>query len=288
MGSFKRDKSKAYMMPITWGPSTCFRDTNGDFKPMEPNVTEDLNVYIEVDPAQLDAVLPEQMTSLNPVIQVQCRKLRHCGWLGGHSYHLIHVMTPVVYNGEKDKDIHANFVLSCAEDHGDPIVAGREFAAYPKPWSEIKEFSYSDGVWRSVVCGWEEPVMKLSIDLNKKPGEETIKELADIDALSRGQLMTWLYWPKVDNLEGGEPYVDCAVLMAPVDMGEDYPYDLMEAVREYGEGQVEFLDTTWFNMPMWYTMYHEMSKLKIKRVIGAYRNVYNDPCYYKGMWRELH
>lgn len=284
--AFKRDDSKAYIMPITFGP-TCARYPDIDTKYHMPSDLEVISVMYETDKDALEALIPECYTLNHPYVNVIQCQLRNQAHMGGKPYNLVNINCPVHFKGERD-DIDGDFILVMFENHGDPIVAGREQMGYSKIYANIWDFERRGSKYITKASNWDFRFMEMEVDVSKEvPDLETMKA---VEAMSSGK-MHYKFFPH--TMEKGEdpalnytkPAVEYPTITPKWVRPDDYPYELYQPKIEYGDGNVKFFAPEWTDIPLFHQVHEGLSKLVCKRVIGAKHVVYNDPCDYGTTYR---
>lgn len=284
--AFKRDDNKAYIMPISFGP-TASRYPEIDTKYHMPSDLETISITYETDGEFLETLIPECFTLNAPYVTVIQCQLRNQAHMGGKSYNLMNVNVPVHFKGERD-DLDGDFILVMFENHSDPIVAGREEMGYSKIYSDIPDFERLGSRYIAKASNWDFRFMKMEVDVSKDiPDLETLKE---IEGRSSGKVH-YKYFPH--TMEKGEdpafnytkPAVEYPTIVPKWVKPDDYPYELYTPKVEYGDGKIEFYEPKWEDIPLFHQVHIGLSKLTCKRVIGAKHVIFNDPCDYSTCYR---
>lgn len=272
----KFEDGKIYFMPVFWGPTSIMQDLDkGGAILHQPADVECLGVSFETNPEQIEALLPERFTSIEPVISVQACEFKDIGWLAGHSYTLINISTPVHFEG-KEHQVDGDLVLAMFENHADPIVAGREGIGYSKIYADMPKFSHYEGKYTAKASSWGFEFMKLQIDVNTEaPDAQRMMKLA---AQSQGKI-NYRYVPMIDDVTKAEisyPVFNPKKWEKPA----DYKWEIKKPQMKFCSGTVEFKEPKWEDMPTWYRVGKGLADLEIKKYLGAQHIIYSEPCDY--------
>lgn len=276
MGSLKIEKGKKYIMPVFFGPNDFWYDDDGEL--YQPADAESVGVTFETDPDQIDALLPEQFTSIAPVVSVQATELNYLGWCGGGSYKMLKITTPVHFEGREDS-VDGDLLLALFEDDPNQTLCGREMAGYAKPGARLPRHTRFEGIFTSYALDFETsfPFMKLRIDTNRKPMDK--ERLLEIQERSEG-FLSYAYYPKVDQLEEAR---DQFVTLMPKawEKPKGYKYELMERQDTYCDGYVKFyMPEGKMDMPQWYPVGKGLAQLEMRGVLAANHSLWSEPCDY--------
>jgi acetoacetate decarboxylase len=284
--AFVRRDDKAYFMPITFGPSQLVYPEPGK-KYYEPGEIHVASITYETDREAIEALLPECYTLNDPYVTVATCEFTNLGYLAGKAYNLININVPVHFKGERD-DMNGDYILVMFENHGDPIIGGRDTMGYNKIYCDIPNIEHVGSKYVSRASNWDFRFMKMELDMSQEvPDLETYKAN---EARSEGK-MNFKYLPHV--MEKGEdptlnytkPAVAYPTVLPKWEKPADYPYEIRTPQMEMGSGTIEFYEPTWEEMPSDYHIGVGLSTLKCKRVIGAKHVVYDDPCIYNTCYR---
>ena len=92
------DPQRQYMMPTHFGPRPTERATG-----MYHEVTSVIVPYV-TDAKKLAAYVPGPFrVAEEPIVVVLYARNRRVDWLAGHGYNLIEVLTPVTFEGKRDR-----------------------------------------------------------------------------------------------------------------------------------------------------------------------------------------
>ncbi len=285
---FKFENGKAYEMPVFFGPAPIPKnlDSNGKAVLNKPGDIEAITVLFETDAAKINSLLPEGYTSNAPVLSVAVCEFANIGNFAGNTYYLINISTPVHFDGARDH-LDGDLILAMFENHGEPIVGGRDQLGYSKIFCDIPRFVNNNPIYKASAFSWGFKFMDLAIDL-RKPAEnpDKIKQLA---AKSQGKF-NYKYIQKTPDL--GEPMgaggADaCYSTFNPKawKKPDDYAYTFKPVETQFCSGSVKFYNPEPDDMPTYWHIGQFLAKLEIKKYLGAQHTIYNDPCDYSHVYR---
>lgn len=284
--SFTRRDDRGYIMPITFGPNSIMYPETGK-KYNEPGEIHVASITYESDREAIEALLPECYTLNDPYVTVAVCEFTNLGYMAGKAYNLINVNVPVHFKGERD-DLDADYIMVMFENHGDPIMGGRDTMGYNKVYCEIPNIEHYGSKYIARANSWDFRFMKMELDMSKEAPD--LKTLQANEARSQGKV-NFKYLPHV--MEKGEepalnytkPAVAYPTILPKWEQPDDYPYELRKPEIEYGDGKIEFIKPTWEEMPTDYHIGLGLSTLECKRVIAAKHVIYDDPCIYNTCYR---
>lgn len=284
--AFVRRDDKVYIMPVSLGPISICNPEPGE-KYYEPGEVQVASITYETDREALEKLIPECYTLNDPYVTVAVCEFKHLGYLAGKAYNLINVNVPVHFKGERD-DLDADYILVMFENHGDPIMGGRDTMGYNKVYCEIPNIERNGSKYMARALNWDFKFMNLEVDLSQDvPDPETY---AANEARSQGKV-NYKYLPHV--MEKGEdpatnytkPAVAYPTILPKWEKPADYPYEIRTPKIQKGSGKIEFIRPTWEEMPSDYNIAAALSTLECKRVIGAKHVVYDEPAVYNTCYR---
>lgn len=284
--AFVRDESKAYLQPVSFGPSNIIQPAPGK-KYYEPGEIHVASITYETDREVLEKFIPECYTLNDPYVTVALCEFTNLGYLAGKSYNLLNVNVPVHFKGERD-DLDADFIICMFENQGEPIYGGRDTMGYNKVYCELPNIEHVGSKYIARANSWDFRFMKMEIDMSQDvPDLETYKAN---EARSAGKV-SYKYLPHVREKEDPieinytKPAVEYPTILPKWERPDDYPYEFRTPEMELGSGKIEFYRPEWEDMPSNYQIGVGLSELKVKRVIGAKHVVYDDPCIYNTCYR---
>ena len=177
-------------------------------------------------------------------------------YLYSSTNNLINVNVPVHFKGERD-DLDADYIMVMFENHGEPIMGGRDTMGYNKVYCEIPNIEHYGSKYVARANSWDFRFMKMELDMSKEP--QDLATVQAIEAKSQGKV-NFKYLPHV--MEKGEdpalnytkPAVAYPTILPKWEQPDDYPYELRKPEIEYGDGTIEFIKPTWEEMPTDYNI----------------------------------
>lgn len=285
---FQFEKNKVYEMPVFFGPMPGNKnlDDKGNYVLMKPADVEALTVMFETEAAPLEALLPNGFSLNAPVLSVAECEFANIGYFAGNTYTLLNLSVPVHYDGAEEH-LDGDLILVMFENHGDPIVGGRDLLGYSKIYAELPRFVKDGRSIRASASSWGFRFMDLTLEL-EKPAEapEQMKELA---ALSQGKF-NYKYIQSTPYKEAGYgkggadacyPTFNPKAWTKP----EGYPFPIRQPEVQTCAGHIQFHEPRPNDMPNYRHIAQYLASLKIKRYLGAQHSTYNDPCDYSHLYR---
>lgn len=254
--AFNPERGKYYRMPIFFGPKYGPRmwpeGRTMDFDNFPKRRSFGVSFLSDVD--QLNALLPECFEVWGePIVTVEVTYLTELGWLAGRGYNMCDVKFNVVYKGEGEP-IHGTLVLVRWENLTDPILSGREELGHNKLYCEIPPVRILDGHYAADMSWLAFPFLKVKIwDLKAVPNPAANPQ-------NKGML-SYKYIPKTG--EWGEAEVEYATLTPPAKQGRVLQ-------RLEGQGSIEWVPTTWDDIPTQHHIVEAFRALEVKKVIYGY------------------
>lgn len=253
---FQPKPGEFHRMPVFFGPmhGPRFWPADVTINPLTTSRRTSLGVNLLTDQAALDAVLPDGFEVWgDPVVTVETTWITDIGWLAGRGYNLCDVRIPAVY-ASRSGPVHGTLVLIRWENLADPIISGREELGHNKLYCEIPPMRSLNGT-HDVQLSWlAHPFLRLSIqDLTDQP-------IAEPNPLNQGTL-SYKYIPKTGAW--GEADVAYATLTPPTP-------DVRALSRQTGTGSVEFLPTTWRDLPTQSYVIEALRAWPIREYRGAH------------------
>jgi acetoacetate decarboxylase len=296
--SLKFEKNEVYSMPVFFGPSSLQvipgkhqpDPTNHDH--FYPGDNHSISITFETERGQLEKMIPDCYTLIDPYISVSVVEFTNLGWLAGHTYNLINVTCPVRFDGIQDH-LDGDLVMVMFENHPDPIIGGRETMGYSKVYCEIPRICHivkdNEDMYVATASEWDFRFMKMQIDL-KKPSSDEARIKANA-ARSSGKVH-YKYIPDVNEKEdvGKVPNFTRPAIAYPTILPKwvkpaDYPYPLRVPEVQFYSGSIEFYEPTWEDMPTYYNVAKGLADLKVTRILGAQRTRYDEPCEYSACYK---
>lgn len=285
--SFQFENNKVYEMPVFFGPMPGAKnvDADGTFILKKPADVEALTVMFETNPAQLEGLLPDGFSLNAPVLSVALCEFANIGYFNGNSYTLLNISVPVHYSGAEQLD--GDLVLVMFENHGDPIVGGRDLLGYSKIYAVLPRFVKDSRTFRASASSWGFKFM----DMELEPGRaaENPDRMQELAAQSTGKF-NYKYIQATPYRETGYgkggadvcyPTFNPKAWTKPA----DYPFSLRQAEVQFCAGCVQFHAPGVDDMPNYQHIAQYLAKLEIIRFLGAQHSIYNDPCDYSHVYR---
>jgi len=249
---FKSDER--YRMPVFFGPSCGPRrgpnNTRFDYSNSPRSVA---SVKYLTDASALEPFLPEGFSLVgSPVVSIDHYYLRNVPWLAGRDYSALGVSIPARFTGEKD-DVKGPLLLVLWENLTDAILTGRDELGYSKLFADLPGPSVFNGK-REYAASWQgHQFLRLKLS---ELGEAEPAPASPVDGI-----LHYRYFPQVNTL--GESHVSQAC-MTPSG-NQTVTTDLYQT----GLGEIEFMPTTWEQMPTQYQVVNQLAALPINEVISA-------------------
>lgn len=284
---FQFRNDKIYEMPVFFGPSPIKNpDERGVYRLNKPADVEAITVLYETDAAMLEELLPEGFSLAEPVVSIAFCDFGNIGNFAGNSYSLINISTPVRFDGERDH-VRGDLILVMYENHAEPIMGGRDIMGYSKIYADIPRFVHNENRYHCMASDWGFKFLDVRVDLDGKP--QDLPRIQRLASESEGKI-NWKYIQATPEKgsHSHEAGADCSYPTfnpAAWERPDGYPYELKERQVTYCSGTVEFHAPEPEDMPMYDHIPRYLSKLPIKRYLGAVRTVYNDPTDYNHVYR---
>jgi acetoacetate decarboxylase len=136
----KLDSDKFYMMPLIMGPI-------GDRKEGMHSVYGKVHIvgfqYL-TDADLIESLIPDCYTpAKEPLVGVMFSYYDEIDFMAGQGYNVATVQVAVRFDGEKDH-VDGDYPLILLEDHGLPIMTGRELSGIPKVYGDVSQIETLD------------------------------------------------------------------------------------------------------------------------------------------------
>ncbi len=154
------DRNKINIMPLIFGPY-C------DRKAPRNNVyahVETLILEYETDPEAIPPLLPEPFKpGKSPIVSVLFADNNGVDFMAGNGYRLAAISVAAQCDS-KDGQFEGNYVLVMPENHGLPIMTGRELLGMPKFFTDITSIRVMDnGHLRCEASMWGHPLFGIDV-----------------------------------------------------------------------------------------------------------------------------
>ena len=260
-----------YQMPVHFGPAIGPRQSQngGRFLSCPPASTHEITVLYETDPTVLSEILPDKCKLIAPIVGIRTAELRNIPWLAGKGYNLTMVMIPIRYDGEEQRS--GFFIPVVWENHGDPIITGREQIGWNKIFAGITNIRSVNDILFSETSSWEFPF--LSIDVSPDiPADhpEKIGPLLSMINDPEGGFFHHKYIPSTKDTKN-EAEVDYLTFL-PFSGIPSSEEDVPEAEKGFFHlcsGHVTWREPKWEEMPTQYRIARFFNRLPILSYLGA-------------------
>lgn len=277
MSTFKYEKGKQYLMPVTFGPSVSPRQNQyGErFDASNPIRQELHTVVYESNFDQLEAIVPPGFTVRAPYVIVNFIALTNIMWLAGKGYDILNVYIPVVYKGEK-QEYQGLYNAVMWEGHPDPLITGRDQIAMNKLVGEVNWFKRSGDVIKASIETWDFIFAEMDQFPEEALDEASVKEMlslvANPDDLG---IFNYRYIPNPDVPDESE--IEYATFTPTVVRGDitwnppaDYDPDKVKKVPPiFCKGSIRWNKGTWEQLPTTWRVVNTLADLEVKRVVGS-------------------
>lgn len=239
-------------MPVVFGPSTGPRQgPNGeryDYRGARRTVAA---VSYLTDHALLARFLPPHcVLDGDPVVTVEHVHLHQLEWLAGRDYSLLQVKYPVLYSGSEQA--RGPFLPVLWENRVEPILTGREELGFAKLYCELPRPELHEGVsrWSARWDGHEFCRLTLG-DLHDAPSPAPNPA---VDGVIHQRYMP--------GLSDGRADID-EMVISPASATIDY------ASFQRGIGSIEFIPSTWQQLPTMFHIVNALANLPVIEIRGA-------------------
>lgn len=264
-------KKAMYQMPVHFGPALGPRQSlsGGTYTQSTPTQTKEITVIYETDEEKLQEILPDNCKVLYPLLGVRTAELHNVAWLAGRGYNLTMILIPITFQREETKT--GFFVPVIWENHGDPIITGREQIGWNKIYGQVSDLHKSGNLLSSTSSSWDFPFLALQVDLSKQA--ESLPELQSLLGLTQspdGGFFHHKYIPKTGDgfNEADAEYMTFLPfqqenLMALGNSAPEPPF--FQACA----GTVAWRLPKWEDMPTQFRIGEYFACLPVRRYIGA-------------------
>lgn len=241
-----------YRMPVVFGPTVGPRQgPNGEVYDYSeaPRTTATIS-FLTTENALNKLLPPQCVLDDEPIVTVEHAELRELPWLAGRSYSMLGIKFPVLYRSPAET-ARGPFLAVLWENRVDPILSGREELGFAKLHCHLPAPRILNGI-RTYSAIWDEhPFMRL-----------VLSDLVDAaPAAPSAATDGTLHHRFVPQVGGIGAAIDEMVL-TPAG-GAKVQYDRFQR----GAGHVEFVRSTWEQLP---TMFHIVNALADLPIV-AYR-----------------
>lgn len=277
MSTFKFEKGKQYLQPVTFGPAVSPRqDQYGNrFDTQNPIHQELHSIVYESNIDQLEAIVPPGFTVRAPYVIVNYAMLSDIMWLAGKSYGIVNVYIPVRYEGKVDK-LQGLYNAIMWEGHPDPLITGRDQIAMNKLCGDIHWFEKQGPKIHASISSWDfifgEMDQYPDEPLNEEAKKEMISVLANPDDMG---LFNYRYIPNPEIPDQAD--LEYATFTPTVIRDEiswnppaDYdPTKIKPSKTNFCKGALRWNRASWEQLPTSWRIVNTLQELEIKRYVGS-------------------
>jgi hypothetical protein len=240
-------------MPVFFGPSTGPRqDQHGKPYDWSGATRSVATVSFLTDAKQLEAIFPPGFRlDGEPVVTIEHFQLFNLPWLAGRGYNAFGMRFPVRFDGRRDH-VRGPLLTVLWEDLTDAILTGREELGYSKLYADLPPPAI-DGNRATYVASWG----------GHEFAKMTIYDLEQAEPAAPPNidgLLHYRYYPAVNNPKANDV---ATVTMTPA----SGPTRTEKFSR--GAGSVEFLASTWEQLPTQFQIVNTLAALPVLEARGA-------------------
>jgi hypothetical protein len=251
-----------YRMPVSFGPSLGPRQGPGGRRfTGELSRTTLLSVPFLTEASNLARLLPPGFEpGQEPIVTVRIHYNQGLPWLAGRSYNYVEVLFRAVFAGEQDR-VEGDFVAVMWEGMADAIIVGREEAGHPKLFADVPDPAVTGDSTRGIAswCGFVFAEFEFTgLQLGPWPAEleDAAPPAQPHEGLVARPRLNYKYVPNSVDLDRPDA---AYVIMIPAGT---YPQRILETWR--GEGQVQFNQARWEDLPTFAQIVNHLAALPVK------------------------
>ncbi|MHA2143394.1 MAG: acetoacetate decarboxylase family protein [Candidatus Thorarchaeota archaeon] len=190
----KFDSDKFYMMPLIMGP---IGDRKDGMKSVYGKVHSVGFQYL-TDPDSIKPLLPDCYTpAQEPLVAVMFSYYDDIDFMAGGGYNVATVQVAVRFDGEEDH-VDGDYPLILLEDHGLPIVTGREMSGIPKMFGDIPPIeTLADGNMRCETSFLGNTIFGLEVGPLKE--QNRVVRAAAARMMNKNPLLGYKYIPSYEG-----------------------------------------------------------------------------------------
>lgn len=251
---FNPDDGSRYRMPVVFGPCNGPRsDNHGQPFDWSNSSRESVAVSFLSEARALERLLPPRFAlEGEPIVTVEWTELRNLPWLAGRGYRMLGVKFNCRYDGNREQ-VRGSFLSVLWENRPEPIMTGREELGFAKVYCELPD-PVTGPAGQVHVAAWEghEFLRIRTADFGAP---------VDPPASPAAGMLHYRYLPQVESRAG--PPIAQAVLTPPGG------FEKHDVVHRVGQGQVEFVRSTWQQLPMLHHIVNTLADLPMLAWRGA-------------------
>jgi acetoacetate decarboxylase len=241
-------------MPVVFGPSAGPRQgpTGSAFDMRDAPRTTTIIRYL-TDTKRLSALLPSRCAlEGDPVVTIEHSVLHRLDWLAGRGYSMLGVKFPARYSG-RNGNVKGPFLSVLWENRVEPILTGRDELGYPKLYCELPPMRELAGTRHLEATIDGHTFIRLRV-------QDLAPEKPPATSAGAGVLLH-RYLPAIQP--DGAPSVDEMVMSPACNSPMRY--------RGFwcGAGSVEFVRSTWEQLPTTFHIVNALADLPILEVRSA-------------------
>ena len=248
------DDRSRYRMPVVFGPTAGPRQGPLGQRFDYTNARrETAAVSFLTDPALLSRYLPPRcQLAGEPVVTVERATVHELQWLAGRGYNTLGVKFPVVYQGQEKAS--GPFLSVLWENMAEPIISGREELGYAKLFCELPPVRKLQQA-HHYTARWDgHEFMRLSLtDLQDAPPPPPP---------SATGVLHHRYLPRIAGETGAA--VD-EMVITPTG-----GFSLRYNTFQRGTGKIEFVESSWEQLPTMFHIVNALAGLPILEYQGAW------------------
>jgi hypothetical protein len=273
---FKKENGRMYQMPVVFGPTLGprQREDGGRYVGEGAARTEEITVLYETDGEALSSLLPEGLQLLEPLVAVRIAELRQIPWLAGRGYNLAMVCLPVRFDGQEGRR-DGFFIPVLWENHGDPIITGREQIGWSKLYGQVEDLKFEGQQISSKASSWGFEFLRIEADLSRPP--ESMADIGKANSLltnPENGFFHYKYIPKTGSLtEADAEYMTFLPCAPAAPALKQIPSD---SCMQVGSGRIQWTRPSWKDMPTQCRIVQKLYDLPILRIAGAIHSVTYD------------
>lgn len=243
-----------HRMPVAFGPSPGPRQgPQGQRFDMSNAPRTTTSITFLTDERKLQELLPAGCTlDGEPLVTVEHSVLRELQWLAGRGYTLLGVKFPVRYQGGRDA-VRGPLMSVLWENRVEPILTGREELGYPKLYCELPEARVLGGAQHLTACWDGHTFIRMEVG--------DLQEAQPPGPPGADGLLVHRYLPGMDPQ--GPAAVD-EMAMSPFNGASPHYLSFQR-----GSGSVQFIASTWEQLPTMFHIVNTLAELPIVRIHGA-------------------
>lgn len=254
---YQPEDGRRYRMPVVFGPSAgpragpdgrAFDDANAQRRTVAVSFLTDLRALSQLLAPGLELVG-------EPVVTVEWTELTALRWLAGRGYRMLGVKFNCRYRGQRDEAV-GPFLAVLWENRPEPIITGREELGFAKLYCELHSPRHHDG-HEVHVASWDSHAFLRLDAWNLKAALPPLPRASD----PASGTLHYRYIPRVGR-DGQAQIAEVALTPAG---GCDIHYDS----HCQAEGRVEFVRSTWEQLPTMYHIVNALAALPMREWRGA-------------------